>query len=360
MPFCTANTRLALTTTPSALRRLLCVFLIATALAVQACALQEGEQSPAPRAQDLFVTLNGIRFHYVDWGGRGEVMLFLGPLAGGAHVFDSLAPHFTDRFRVLGLTRRGTEPSAAPASGYDTDTLAKDIETFLDALDIDRAALVGYSIAGDEMTRFAGLHPQRTTQLVYLDATWDRASNRALTKKACAQFPIAEQCGDTQQASISAAILKEAEAADPDYTKVTAPALSLNVSCWQNEASHLPSMRHLIVRRKRHADAGAEQKLDALLTEIESNARSQCRSVRLNTEGATRDSTLGSPAPRPSVRGEGASLGTSVIRLMPTLTAGVCPQPPCCNQRGNAFGPRGCSRRDPERTGRAGARPTPS
>lgn len=156
-------------------------------------------------------------------------MLFLGPLMGGPHVFDSLAPNFVDRFHVLGLTRRGTEPSAAPPSGYDTGTLAEDIRAFLDALNIGRATLVGYSIAGDEMTRFAGVHPQRTTRLVYLDATWDRASNRALWKKACAQLDIPGQCEAPSQSSISATILKEAEASDPDYRKVTAPALSFNV-----------------------------------------------------------------------------------------------------------------------------------
>ena len=79
------------------------------------------------------------------------------------------------------------------------------------------------------MTRFAGTHPQRTTRLVYLDATWDRASNRALAEKACAQFHIPGQCEPPPQSSVSATILKEAEASDPDYKKVTAPALSFNV-----------------------------------------------------------------------------------------------------------------------------------
>jgi pimeloyl-ACP methyl ester carboxylesterase len=148
---------------------------------------------------------------------------------GGAHVFDVLAPRFTDRFHVLGLTRRGTEPSATPASGYDTGTLAEDIRGFLDALNIARATLVGYSIAGDEMTRFAGVHPQRTVRLVYLDATWDRASNRELARNACAQFGIPAECEPPPQSSVSAIILKEAEVSDPDYTKVTAPALSFNV-----------------------------------------------------------------------------------------------------------------------------------
>ena len=211
---------------------LFCTLLIGTLMpAVPAFARQQSEQSTAPGARDLFVAANGVRLHYVDWGGKGEVVLFLGPLNGGAHVFDSLAPFFTDRFHVLGLTRRGTEPSATPPSGYDTNTLAEDIRGFLDALKIDRATLVGYSIAGDEMTRFAGLYPQRTARLVYLDATWDRASNRELATKACAEFDTPGLCGPPQQSSVSvsATILKEAEASDPDYTKVTAPALSFNV-----------------------------------------------------------------------------------------------------------------------------------
>jgi pimeloyl-ACP methyl ester carboxylesterase len=96
-------------------------------------------------------------------------------------------------------------------------------------LNIGRATLVGYSIAGDEMTRFAGVHPQRTARLIYLDATWDRASNRELARKACAQFGIPAECEPPPQSSVSATIVKEAEASNPDYTKVTAPALSFNV-----------------------------------------------------------------------------------------------------------------------------------
>lgn len=206
-----------------------CALLVARSL-VAAIAPQQTNDRPTPsRSQDLFATVNGLRVHYVDWGGQGEVVLFLGAIAGGPHVFDSLAPQFTDRFRVLGLTRRGTDPSATPPSGYDTSTLAEDIRAFLDEMKIDRVTLVGYSIAGDEMTRFAGLHPGRTTRLIYLDATWDRASNRALAQKACAQFDIPGQCEPPSQSSVSATILKEAEVSDPDYKKVTAPALSFNV-----------------------------------------------------------------------------------------------------------------------------------
>ena len=83
-----------------------------------------GQSAPTASPREAFVTANGVRLHYVDWGGTGETLLFLTPLGGELlEQFEALAPRFTDRFRVLGLTRRGQAPSEVPASGYDVDTL---------------------------------------------------------------------------------------------------------------------------------------------------------------------------------------------------------------------------------------------
>ena len=61
---------------------------------------------PAARLPDRFATVNGVRLHYLDWGGDGPPLLFLTPLGGDViEQFASLAPQFTDRFRVLGLAR---------------------------------------------------------------------------------------------------------------------------------------------------------------------------------------------------------------------------------------------------------------
>src|SRR2546425_9103885 len=83
-----------------------------------------------------FITVNGVRLHYLDWGGKGETMLFLHGFGGTPHIFYDLAPKFTNQFRVLGLTRRGHGESEKPDSGYDTRTLVGDIRQFLEALKI--------------------------------------------------------------------------------------------------------------------------------------------------------------------------------------------------------------------------------
>ena len=130
-----------------------------------------------------FLPVNGVRLHYLDWGGRGQSLLFLHGLGDTAHIFDDLAPKFTNQFRVLGLTRRGHGQSEKPETGYDTATLVEDIRRFLDALKIDRVVLVGHSLAGDELTLFAGRYPDRVVKLVYLDAAYDRAGLPELLKQ---------------------------------------------------------------------------------------------------------------------------------------------------------------------------------
>lgn len=122
--------------------------------------------------KEAFIRVNGVSLEYLDWGGHGEAMLFLAGLGNTAHIFDDLAPAFTNHFHVLGLTRRGYGKSDKPQTGYELSTLVEDIRQFLDAKKIKRVVLVGHSFAGVEMTRFAGLYPERVDKLVYLDCAY--------------------------------------------------------------------------------------------------------------------------------------------------------------------------------------------
>jgi pimeloyl-ACP methyl ester carboxylesterase len=129
----------------------------------------------SPHSSD-FVNVNGIRLHYLDWGGEGPVLLFLAGWGCTAHIFDCFAPRFVDRFRVLALTRRGHGQSDYPETGYDIDTLTEDIRQFMDCLKIDQAILAGHSLAGIELSHFAAQHPERVSKILFLDAAYDRSS----------------------------------------------------------------------------------------------------------------------------------------------------------------------------------------
>ena len=125
----------------------------------------------------------GVSLHVRDWpaapasGGDADVIVLLAGLGANAHAFDSLAPALARRHRVLAITRRGYGQSGKPlpigTATYAPATLVGDLLAVLDALQIGRIILAGHSIAGNELTLFAGSHPRRVRGLVYLDTTFD-------------------------------------------------------------------------------------------------------------------------------------------------------------------------------------------
>ncbi|RJP54220.1 MAG: alpha/beta hydrolase [Anaerolineaceae bacterium] len=140
---------------------------------------KETKVKPSKPKSD-FVHVNGIRLHYLDWGGAGSALIFLTGMGSSAYIYGRFAPLFTDGFRVLALTRRGHGDSDCPEAGYDPDTLVDDIRQFMDALHIEKAVLAGHSLAGVELTHFAATHPERVEKLVYLEALDDRRKERLI------------------------------------------------------------------------------------------------------------------------------------------------------------------------------------
>ncbi len=224
------------------------VLLIAVSLLGLKLALAQKNEPVKPPDQSPhsngFVTANGIKMQYLDWGGKGDVLLLLAGLGNDAHVFDDFATKFTDRFRVIGLTRRGFGESDKPPTGYDTATRVEDIRRFLDQMKIKKVSLIGHSMAGDEMTVFASLYPKRVRKLVYLDAAYDRADSTKLLFADPYIPPLFKRIGldavNSPQAAevvvpvmpppeiykIFVAYYKAMIAFHIDYTKVKAPALA--------------------------------------------------------------------------------------------------------------------------------------
>jgi pimeloyl-ACP methyl ester carboxylesterase len=121
-----------------------------------------------------FLTANGIRLHYLDWGGSGSALVLIHGYLDNPHIFDDLAPAFTDRFRVVAYARRGHGRSNAKGP-YDTATLTEDLRGLMDGLGIAKAHLAGWSMGGNEITAMAGTHSERVDRIVYLEGAYDWA-----------------------------------------------------------------------------------------------------------------------------------------------------------------------------------------
>jgi len=87
------------------------------------------------------------------------------------------------------MTRRGFGASEQTANGYRIDTLAMDILAVTKALNLDKVILIGHSIAGDEVSKFASSYPDKVDKVIYLDAAYDRTNLMALLMPYIPAFP---------------------------------------------------------------------------------------------------------------------------------------------------------------------------
>jgi len=95
-----------------------------------------------------------INLHYEDHGSGIPVVLIHGwPLNAGSWEKQELAL-LNAGYRVVSYDRRGFGESSKPATGYDYDTFASDLDTVLKTLDLNYVNLVGFSMGTGEVTRY--------------------------------------------------------------------------------------------------------------------------------------------------------------------------------------------------------------
>jgi pimeloyl-ACP methyl ester carboxylesterase len=122
-----------------------------------------------PMVRDATVTLDGLHFHYRDWGEPAAPPVVLLHAHGqNARSWDTVAQGLADRFRVLALDQRGHGESEH-AVNYHELRLVGDLAEFVDALGLARLAIVGFSISASTAASHALLYPDRVERLVLFE-----------------------------------------------------------------------------------------------------------------------------------------------------------------------------------------------
>jgi len=123
----------------------------------------------------------GLDLEYVERGSRGRVpVVFLHGVTDSWGSFEGLLSRLPECTHAFALSQRGHGNSSRPRSGYRISDLANDLTLFLNALEIERAVLVGHSMGSFVAQRFAIDRPSRTAGLALLGSATGMHDNDAL------------------------------------------------------------------------------------------------------------------------------------------------------------------------------------
>lgn len=126
------------------------------------------ESSPVA---DRYIDIPNFRVHYLEAGAGHPVVLLhgSGPGATGETNFAPNIGPLSESFRVIAVDMPGWGESDTQTEETGRDHVAA-LTALLDALDIDRAALVGNSMGGMTSLMTAMRHPERVSHLITMGA----------------------------------------------------------------------------------------------------------------------------------------------------------------------------------------------
>ena len=129
-----------------------------TTAATRASAAQSAASIETPRGRDYVEAADGTRLAFTDWG-EGRPVVFIHAWALPSPMWDyQREPLVQQGLRCIAYDRRGHGRSSTPKRGYDCDTLADDLATLLNELDLREVTLVGYSFGAGEVVRYLSRH----------------------------------------------------------------------------------------------------------------------------------------------------------------------------------------------------------
>ena len=131
------------------------------------------------------IKTNGIDLYYEEQG-AGAPLVLLGGLGYSSWQWHKMAPLLARRFLVITPDNRGVGLSSKPPGPYTASLLAADTVGLLDALGIERAAVMGHSMGGFIAQALALEYPQRVSKLILAATNFGGPRHVPITPQAMA------------------------------------------------------------------------------------------------------------------------------------------------------------------------------
>ena len=126
-----------------------------------------------------YVSANGIRHHYLEWGEPSSPPLLMLHATGlCAWPWKPIARHLAENYRVLAFDQRGHGDTDQSDKGYRFEYAGEDLAAIVVAMDLESPRVIGHSSGGLAAIIAANLLPGKFDRVVLVET---RVSNDAPT-----------------------------------------------------------------------------------------------------------------------------------------------------------------------------------
>jgi pimeloyl-ACP methyl ester carboxylesterase len=116
---------------------------------------------------------DGTRLYYEEVG-SGTPVVFVHEYAGDYRTWEPQLRHFSRQYRCVTYSQRGYPPSDVPSdpARYGQDIARDDVVALMDALNIDKAHVVGHSMGAYTALHVGMTYPQRCISVTAAGCGW--------------------------------------------------------------------------------------------------------------------------------------------------------------------------------------------
>ena len=133
-----------------------------------------------------YVETNDAKIYYEVYGSGEPLLLIHGSLYGYINEFENIIPILTENHKVITVALRGHGKSEIGGRDYSYDLFAQDMIEVLDAVNIDRVDVMGFSSGAITAVKLAADYPERVLKVVSIAGALsknDRTPERIKNKK---------------------------------------------------------------------------------------------------------------------------------------------------------------------------------
>lgn len=164
----------------------------------------------------------GVTLNY-EVSGEGEPLLLMMGTAGAIPLWGDLPSRLAERHRVIAFDNRGLGGSQRGDGPITMQSLAEDASALLEALDVAKAHIMGWSLGSAVLQELALAHPQQVASAV-MYATWGRGTGFQRSLVTALRAPYVAR--DMEAALTVGALTFSPQMLDrPDFAQLIAPML---------------------------------------------------------------------------------------------------------------------------------------